>query len=283
MPYPPSSAIANFFDNLFEIINSNPPHIEIHQPYNPTQPILQTHEINGIPEMLERPIEREKISRFFNDLTSLLADKNKTAAYEFNVFDYIDPNELTLSKIIADLLSPNGAHGQQNTFLIEFIEDIIKKAPQHMQAQENLIKLRDAIRSNISNIFIQTEATTIHGGRRMDIVINLGNNQGLVIENKPWANDQENALTDYANDARRRFPNGWMLIYLHGSGRIADEYTLTNREELINSGHYLDVGYTNFLSGWLRTCLHNHPIPEIIQFFLRNFISYIENQFENHQ
>ena len=43
-------------------------------------------------------------------------------ADEFSVFDYLQPDENLLSRMIADLLDPKGKHGQGSTFLVCFLQ-----------------------------------------------------------------------------------------------------------------------------------------------------------------
>lgn len=223
----------------------------------------------------------DKIHDFFDHFVSLLKKKRENDLFEaadFNVFDYVQPDELKLSRIIADLLDPKGAHGQQIIFLAAFVEAMMEGASKPLQ--ETLIKLQDAIQNNICVIIVRTEVITLHGGRRMDIVVDLGSKNGIVIENKPWANDQKEQLKDYAKDAKKRFPDSWVLIYLHGGGKAANEYTLPNKEDLKRSGNYLDADYAYFLIRWLNNCL-NHAKAEKVCVFLREFISYAEEEFQN--
>ena len=223
----------------------------------------------------------DKIHDFFDHFVSLLKKKRENdliEATDFTVFNYIQPDELRLSRIIADLLNPKGAHGQQIIFLAAFIKAMMEGASKPLQ--ETLIKLQDAIQNNICAIIVRTEVTTLRGGRRMDIVVDLGGKNGIVIENKPWANDQKDALKDYAKDAEKRFPDGWVLIYLHGGGKAADEYTLPNKADLKRSGNYLDADYAYFLIRWLNNCL-NDAKAEKVGVFLREFISYAKEEFQN--
>ena len=225
----------------------------------------------------------DKIHDFFDHFVSLLKKKRENDRFEasdFNVFDYIQPDELKLSRIIADLLDPKSTHGQQRTFLTAFVESMMEGASKPLK--ETLIKLQHVIKNNICAIIVRTEVTTLRGGRRMDIVVDLGGENGIVIENKPWANDQKDALKDYAKDAEKRFPDGWVLIYLHGGGKAANEYTLPNKdkENLKCSGNYLDADYAYFLIRWLNNCL-SHAKAEKVSVFLREFISYVEEKFQN--
>jgi len=251
MPCPPLSAVSEFFNYATRLLHQNQ---------------MQS---------------TDKVHDFFHHFVSLLKKKRENDRFEasdFNVFDYIQPNELKLSRIIADLLNPKDTHGQQITFLTAFVEAMMEGAPKPLQ--ETLIKLQDAIQNNICAIRVKTEQKTLLDKRSMDIWVDLDGKNGIVIENKPWANDQKEQLKDYAKDAKKRFPDGWVLIYLHGGGKAADEYTLPNKEDLKRSGNYLDADYAYFLIRWLNNCL-NHAKAEKVCVFLREFISYVEEEFKN--
>lgn len=307
MPYPSLSEISNFFNHLTVIIQRYFPLLENtrepvrmnnyldHQLYPPS-PILQTDTAKKSAIIIEKSqkklqLNMENISEFFNNLLSLIRDKNKINSYEFNVFDYIikpniaenntlkQQNERKLSRIIADLLKPDGDHGQHIIFLEAFIEAMMKLASNSLQ--KTLIKLQDAIHTDISTISVLTEEPT-HDSRYMDIMVDLGGKKGIVIENKPWTNDQKEQLKDYAEDANERFSDAWVLIYLHGSGKAANEYTLPNKKELVSSGNYLDADYIYFLTSWLRICREDDRIKsKKMDFFVSDFISYIEQTFKN--
>jgi len=93
-------------------------------------------------------------------------------ASSFNVFDYIDPNENGLSDIIAELLNPNGSHGQGDIFLKGFLEIIVEQKGYSTQN---------------ANLY-----------RRIDITIEFDSGKSAIgIENKPWAGEQEDQIKDY--------------------------------------------------------------------------------------
>lgn len=56
----------------------------------------------------------DTISHYKKSMDVLLAG-------DFNVFDFISPDENRLSDILAFLLNPGAAHGQGNIFLIHFL------------------------------------------------------------------------------------------------------------------------------------------------------------------
>src|ERR1035441_3218191 len=70
----------------------------------------------------------EKLADFYSSLAfrfELLDDArrhfNAYMARDFNVFYYIEPDENKLSRVIKDLLSPDGTHGQGTVFLDQFL------------------------------------------------------------------------------------------------------------------------------------------------------------------
>src|SRR4051794_32824876 len=52
------------------------------------------------------------------------SERNRTEARRFNVFSLIKPDENRLSDILADLLDPDGPHGQGNLFLRLLLEQL---------------------------------------------------------------------------------------------------------------------------------------------------------------
>jgi len=224
------------------------------------------------------------IHPFFGKLVSLLNEKRKNDRYlasDFNVFDYIQPDELKLSRIIADLFDPKGSHGQQRICLEAFVEAMIERTSEEQPLRKTLTKLQKAVRDDECFVIARTEVATRHG-RRMDIVVNIGGKNGIVIENKPWANDQKDALGDYADEAARRFSNCWVLIYLHGTGKAADEYMISKKklQKLEVDGNFFNTDYTYFLIRWLKICLERVE-AEKIRCFLHDFIGYIEKEFRS--
>ncbi len=111
-------------------------------------------------------------------------------APNFSIFNYIQCDEMMLSRILADLLNPHGHHAQKALFLKFFI--------QHLNIKS------DNYQFDLEYAEVKTEALTITSQtkRRMDIYIRipcLKSNKvfGICIENKPFAMDQFNQLKDY--------------------------------------------------------------------------------------
>ena len=174
-----------------------------------------------------RRIDRRRYRNFFVQLQPQLqaarkleVELNRHLAHRFNVLDYLRTDELGLSRIIADLLDPNASHGQGPLFLQIFLD----------AAQ---VKLRgmspDFTRTKV---FVERE---IKDKRRLDIYIQIPEGDGtfcLAIENKPYADDQENQVKDYLDYLRGECEHGdrFLLIYLSPTGEGPSEWSLPRTE-----------------------------------------------------
>lgn len=99
------------------------------------------------------------------------------------MYESISTKELLHSKILAELLNPQGRHRCGEAFLREFLSQIGISEPQ---------KLSDAR--------ADTEVGTADG-RRIDILITWGKDRAVIIENKlNNAVDQPDQLKDYLKD-----------------------------------------------------------------------------------
>jgi hypothetical protein len=74
----------------------------------------------------------------------------------FNVFRLLWPSELSLSNVLADLLSPQGSHGQKAAFLALFLKNFDLADSWAIPGEAR----------------VATEVAT-HGGRRIDIRIDF--------------------------------------------------------------------------------------------------------------
>ena len=115
---------------------------------------MNTH----IPQLLDR------VSNELKALETARQRYAKQLAPNFSVFDYIYTDEMMLSRIIADLLNPQGKHAQGITFFSLFL-DILNLSNEEDNEWRN-IDLEQA------KITVQTEKMTLKN-RRMDIYIHI--------------------------------------------------------------------------------------------------------------
>ena len=186
-------------------------------------------------------------------------------ASEFSVLALTRPNEPTLSAIIAELLNPNGKHGQGELFLNEFL---------------NLIDRKQLQGSSRVNVTCEDRLGTLSGTRRpIDITLDFEGTYCIGIENKPWAREQPNQVRDYSSQLANRYPDKkWLLVYISAIGAEPDSIEKEDKERLLRSGNLLVLSYAIDFRRWLETC-HLRCKAEKIRWFLMDFIEFVGREF----
>ena len=196
-------------------------------------------------------------------------------APDFQVFDFVNTSENGLSWIIANLLNPKGKKKKKTLFLEKFIRICLPNIQNNTVWQNYL--------ENLTQTEVETEATTWanRAYRRMDIYLSARINSetfGICIENKPYANDQENQLADYFLELENRKLSQKHLVYLCEYGEPSN-YSVTKDvlESWIKNQLISFVTYSQLVV-WLTECkkdCQNHSVTE----FLNQFIKFIQKQF----
>ncbi len=185
----------------------------------------------------------------------------------FNVFDFIRPDENTLSDLLRDLLDPLGTHGQGSTFL--------------KLALEHFLQTPDDLTANaLERCAVVREAPTADG-RFIDLVLNFGS-CGIGVENKPFAAEQKEQLADYADHLDRQFQGSFCLIFLHGPGMAPKSLSVVRRNSLKAQGRFVEIPYYAnsgiSLHDWL-TRSAGAAMSEKVRFFLIDFAAYVAGRF----
>ncbi|MCL2218700.1 MAG: PD-(D/E)XK nuclease family protein [Chitinispirillia bacterium] len=172
-----------------------------------------------------------------DNINNLLTDVNRIcekydeiariSGENFNIFQTLglQSDELSHSKIIAELINPNGSHDRGHEFLDLFLKVIEEDA------------------QKFKNASVKTEQSTENG--RVDILIDAGNQATIVIENKIYAGDQEKQLARYKKSYRNA-----VIIYLTLSGREPSEWSTDGKEDL----NVKSLSYENDIVKWLELC-----------------------------
>ncbi|TLX16681.1 PD-(D/E)XK nuclease family protein [Rhizobium sp. MHM7A] len=203
----------------------------------------------------------QPISDFITDFSKMLPrlaamreGVDLYGATTFSPFAIFDPDENTLSRVIAELFDPAASHGQGLLFLNALLTAI--GIPR--------INSLDAVK-------VRREAST-RTKRRIDVVIETSA-YVIGIENKPWAIQQKDQLKDYREelraDLRGRKP---ILIF------ISDQDAATAAEDTIKVPYYAATnGETTFhalLSKVVEDIKATAP-----KAFVEDFLRYIETTF----
>lgn len=181
----------------------------------------------------------------------------------FNIFDYIAPDENRLSDIIAELLSPEGKHGQGNVFLREFLKTVEQ----------------DVERAGLCRV-VREQPTdlTPQPLRRIDILLEM-DGLGMGIENKPWAGEQPDQLAVYQEYLENKYQDNYLLVYLSGSGHEPLSMSADRRERLKREGRLKVISYPVEFRKWLEAC-YKECRAEKVRWFLHDFIEYVEKGFK---
>ena len=189
---------------------------------------------------------------------------------KFNLIKIFKPDEVRISNVIAELLNPKGSHGQREVFLKCFLSEIY-----NLLKKEELNWLTNEYKWG--KVKVTTEVDI--GNGRIDIFIELPEAGAIVIENKPWAGEEESQLQRYADYLKNKYANkNYLLIFLTTEGREPVSLDRSQREELEKEGKFVVLSYNKFLKNWLKECA-KHCEAEKVRTFLKDFIAWIETHF----
>lgn len=180
----------------------------------------------------------------------------KTGGY-FNIFDIanISSDEITICRIIHELLDPKGSHFQGDAYLRLFV-DILK-------LKVNDLEFND---EDYHTVSVRREEC-ISENRRIDLVIETEKSY-IPIEVKIYAGDQNEQCKDYCKKAKS--PNNKPTMFyltLYGSPPSPESLGDLNDDDkkLIKL-----ISFKNEILTWLEKCLEHHetikiaPIREIL-------------------
>lgn len=195
---------------------------------------------------------------------------SKVTGDKFNIFSilHLESDEVRLhSRLIGELLNPNGSHNQKGLYLKLFIDTLNLETTYSNDEIDNATVI---VEENIGNISDDYE-----NGGRIDLVVKFPNNaQQIVIENKIWASDQFRQLSRYKNE----YPSAH-IIYL-------TPFEKKPSEESIGETHFdvVCITYAKEIKEWIINCLkETYSLPlirEVLNQYL-NLINKLTNQSTN--
>jgi hypothetical protein len=160
-------------------------------------------------------------------------EESRSRGEQFNMFHAcgVGHYENSHSSIIAELLNPQGSHGQGTIFLDAFL------ASQKLDIKFLLDK----------GASVFTEYTVTDG--RIDILITNPYRQAVIIENKIYAQDQPKQLKRYDKYVHDKYGKGkYAILYLTLMGDKASEYSGGGVK-------YAQLSYASDIVEWLEDCI----------------------------
>ena len=169
---------------------------------------VQQNPKDRVRQLLENPTIRDEII--------LENERRKLTAERFDMFEALglSTKENYHSRFIAYLLNPKERHDQGAVFLLPFIELIRSRL-----TSENII--RPLTESDWKAVTVRTEVYANQFGR-IDLVIELPGKATIAIENKVYATERDDQLSDYWGWLRQRCNNNQkkpVLVFLTPEGR----------------------------------------------------------------
>lgn len=201
------------------------------------------------------------ISQLLESARSLVALHERLASKtgaNFNLFEVLGRTGEVKghSAFISELLDPQGSHGQQGTFLNLFLKQISKKSECEEDSQKKYPALEDfgdllgESRWDVTTENLAPVPGDITG--RIDIVLEGGDsNVILMIENKPYAVDQDRQLERYKEYAEATHPRHY-LFYLTLDG---SEPTPAALGDGVRLEEVICLSYEEDILEWLDECI----------------------------
>jgi PD-(D/E)XK nuclease superfamily len=200
---------------------------------------------------------------FFSTTTGLIDQANRPyrerLSPDFNVFDFVAPDELELSRILAWLLDEKGSHEQGQIFQQLFFDQIGVPAE---------------VRPHGGAVYTEFPVP----GGRLDIFVRSAH-LCIAIENKPWASDQVGQIQTYSRWlAREKVP--YKLVYMTSDGRPPSATSIPEEElhALRERDSLSLVGYRREIRDWLSRCRASCK-SDRVSAFIAELIAYIDHTF----
>ena len=212
-------------------------------------------------------IEQLSLSNLLSQVGIIKNKYDDLATYtgeNYNIFNVLGVyhHELSHSAIIGDLLNAKGKHGQKDTFLKLFLEELTSF---NENSEQN--KVLQKFQSQNSQTHIEKHIGKVNfekgEGGRIDILLNDGKNN-IIIENKVWAGDQYLQLVRYNNQDKNA-----PIIYLTLDGK---EPSNDSNDYLIVGEEFICLSYKTEIVRWLENCIKEMANKPIIRESLNQYL-----------
>lgn len=208
-----------------------------------------------------------------NKIVEVYEKQEKSNGERFNLFSILDretDEEKTHSALIAELLNPQGSHGQGNVFLKLFVELLCEKR----EISAFWEKANIPTSNQIDKIQVYTERNVGKYRKhecRLDILL-INQEWQIVIENKFNAKQGEEQLERYSDYLKEDHARKKLLIYLTKTG---EKY---KSQELVEGTNYFSITYKNDILDWLEKCKNHCGQIPVLEQSLSQYINLIKKE-----
>lgn len=216
------------------------------------------------------------------DRNRYVTEERKSRGDFFNIFSILGMETLevkTHSALITELLNPNGNHGLDKKFLLEFINIVLPITERFTLDNETITIIPEY---NIGKI--KNEGNE---GGQIDIYIETASNI-IIIENKINAKDQKTQLIRYYNYGKQK-NKPFVLLYLTLDGIPANEQSTEGKDlngDIITlkpissydekDGQYYTISYKEDIRNWLERCLEISVNHSMVRETIKQYIELIK-------
>ena len=204
----------------------------------------------------------DAISKLYEQQRKVEEKKREEGDF-FNVFNtiHLRTEEVRLhSAFIAELLNPKGSHGLGRRFLQAFLELI--------GIQDGFIDYHRCPHGIITERGIGNK--TANEGGQIDIIIEDGKH-AIIIENKIYAGDQGNQMLRYNNYGKKKFPDGYKLVYLTLDGHEPCDDSLGD-----DIYEYVIASYEEDIVNWLEKCYTISEGKPLVQSVIKQYCELVK-------
>lgn len=190
-----------------------------------------------------------------------LSEEREKRGENFNIFGILKVSKYETklhTPFIAELLNPKGSHGLGDAFLRAFIDCV--------QLSIDFDYKTITVKSEYNIGYKSNDCTT---GGRIDILIADGSKNVVIVENKIYADDQQNQLLRYVNYGQANKLN-YRLLYLTLEGSSPTEKALGNKTICCQC-----ISYRETILKWLERCVELSACFPIVRETIRQYITNI--------
>lgn len=217
--------------------------------------------------------EQMTINELLNEVKQIqqkYEEQSRCTGACFNIFSiaHIEHDEITICRVLKELIDPKGSHYQGAVYLRLFLKHVLK-LDEALYADVNLDKT------------VVEREKLIAGNRRIDIFIEIPGRISIPIEVKLYAGDQDAQCSDYYRYAKY-FDGEPVMYYLTLDGHRPSPASMGN----LPAKSVRTISFGSEILDWLSECLRAPetirlaPIREIIM-QLMDTLRKLTNQMED--
>jgi len=202
----------------------------------------------------------KKLLLEINSIVERYEEIAKVTGEGYNIFQVIgvSTKELVHSSMIANLLNMKGSHEHGNIFFKLFLKRLIQ--------QDFIFESFD-----FKSSYTVKKEVTIDNNRRIDILIESESGYCIAIENKIYAEDQNQQVSDYYDYLKKKYKENFFLLYLTLNGGEPSNDSYGEDKEKYEK-HFGVISYKQHIINWLEELLKEIVEKTLLRETIKQYI-----------